>query len=319
MKFTIGEYRSGPGVALVLVALMAACGAPTTGAPTLTAPPTVTHFIPTPTAGDALATPPYSIFTNQEISPNGQWLVVTVRVSPTGNDPSPGMMTQLKVMQVAGTLEWVLMDRWMPYRSGFEGWNAFYWTEDGRYLYFADWWAPDGCAIFLDNSDWLRVELTTGKVDEIALSSTSFVVSPDRMTAAYVSNTSYPGAIGILDLRSRTERRLPLGDDELRSGNIVWAPDGSALAFVVIHNACQPGEETHSIERVDVSTLTRTTLVPDDQRRLFISEWNNINQIAVNDADGGRWLVDAQTGDMTKRAGTFNRHIPGMNFIASPP
>lgn len=300
-------------VAYVVAVILTACaGVPNNSFTPSMPQPEATGLLQTADVGLAPNSPspapqptsPYSVLSGASLSPDRQWIVSWVDVAPTDGSTSYGLHSQLKVTKVDNSATWLLADKWTPYRSGFDGWEPFHWSSDGRYMYFADWWAPDGCAVFEAVSDWRRVDLAAGTITEVVNDTSSLEFSPDGTTVAYISWSESKLALGIYDLQQGSERRLPLDIDigYQRAGNIVWSPDGTALVFATLADACQPSSENRSIERVDIESLSRTTLIREDRNLVWIAGWPNTDQVLIQDRNSGHWLLNPITGELSLAA-----------------
>jgi len=63
-------------------------------------------------------------------------------------------------------------------------------------------------------------------------------------------------------------------NEDLQDGHIVWSPDGTALVLTVAVNPCSPAEQrANSIVRVEVTTLSLTALIHQDDRLFTTIAW----------------------------------------------
>lgn len=297
--------RSVTVVALGLIAIaIGACGAPqntlvpqplgtTTLQPEQPSPISPANPSPIPSEQDHF---PYSVDSQVWLSPDQLWTAIGVKAWPPTPTDGHGVYFQLKVAKADNSVKWLVEETWEPYRSGMEGWEQPHWSIDGRYLYFARWWAPNGCAVFENTSDWYRVDLRTGKTTPIKLSISALAFSPDETAIAYISWSEPELKLGVYDLNAGTERLMKLDIGAARVGNIVWSPDGKALAFVALNNACEPGSEARSIEIVDLGSLSQTTLIRDDHQIASIVGWPKMGQLLIRNLSQADSLLDVNTG-----------------------
>jgi hypothetical protein len=98
------------------------------------------------------------------------------------------------------------------------GWRPFYWSADGKYIYFTcDHGPDDGSTKFFGNDlkdgDCVyRFDIETGKlvesIPEILPGYYAFTISPDGNQLLYSNQTETPVKIKSLDLNTQTEKTL---------------------------------------------------------------------------------------------------------------
>lgn len=204
--------------------------------------------------------------------------------------------TQLKVNSVDGAVEWVAVDEERDWGLGYTTPHPFHWSSDGRYLYFTNLPVPDGCALFVNGSDLNRLDLTSGEVIQVVPEvGLVLSLSPDESTLAYMGYGA-TGELTLRDLLNGSERKVPLGVEGGRAGNIVWSPDHAALMLVTTMDVCDP--QAQSIVHVDVLSLETTVLVENDPRLLTIVEWTGAERALLADKDGNPWSLDPATGEL---------------------
>jgi hypothetical protein len=144
-----------------------------------------------------------------------------------------------------------------------------------------------------------QVDLTDGSVTEIVPEvGPALSLSPDETLLAYIRWGAKE--LVLHDLASGSEQRVQLAaSSSLQAGNITWSPDGSELLLATASQPCNPPEWTQSIVRVNVSGLSVTTLIRDDDRLFSIVDWSEPARARLSDKDGNIWWLDAATGQLT--------------------
>jgi len=260
--------------------------------PTLPCPPT-----PTPTP-----TPEFiNLEIPQYISPDYRWYVTTTM---EGKE-----RVTMTVSLDAGQVVWLVED--LPYEAnipwGFSFPVPFYWSKDGRYLYYTHRGSGDGC--FAGDihrvEDLFRLDLTNGEVIKILdVGGTWVAFSPDEQ---YLASVSF-GASGIqitnlatgqtqtLDLLVRQED-IGMETDQRY---IVWAPNSRSLVFVIMSGVCSyPGESFYNwTVRVDLNPLSQRVLLEKDDRDLVPVLWTEQNQILTRDREGYLFWMNPADGSV---------------------
>lgn len=237
-------------------------------------------------------------------SPHGTWAAQTTAAFPMIDGTYVGEDTYYTHLKVTGrdhAQEWTVVDEWSVWALGYTTPQPFHWSRDSRYLYFTNRPQPDGCALFTNGSDLQRLDLSDGTVTEI-MPSVGLVLSlsPDEQTLAYVGY-QHRGMV-LRELATGKERNVNM-DDGVRgsTGSLVWSPDGTALMLTVAFPKCAPEDQRmHSIVRVDVETLSATTVIDQDPRLLTTAEWPEENRVVLIDETGDRWGMDPMTGQMAR-------------------
>jgi hypothetical protein len=269
--------------------------APTSTKPVATGKSPTTHTrTKTPTLAE-MESYPWS-----DTSPDGKWNAQGLAAFPT--DPKMGYYTQLKVAQVDGTVEWTAVDEWSALGLGYTTPQPFHWSRDGRYFYFTNAPAVDGCAVFVNGSDLQQVDLEDGSVTELAPSSGLWLsLSPDETTLAYIGY----GERGLVlrDLGTGAEREAKLDPGQnYAAGHVVWSPDGAALMLTLALQPCSTNwAASVSVLRVKVETLEQRTLVQEDERLFVTAQWPAPDAVLLQDEAGNLWWMDANTGQVGER------------------
>lgn len=287
-----------------------------TPAPAATSPiipavtPTLTKEVaamPSTVAGTPTATPSLTDFRVDmwsSTSPDGKWTAQVIVALPVISDTavSSSYYTQLKVSKRDGTTEWVIVDEWAEWGLGYTIPQPLHWSRDGRYLYYTNCPVPDGCAVFVNGSDLHRVDLNDGSVREIMPPVGLWLsLSPDETQLAYIGYGDR--GLVIQDLATGTERETKLDPGkDYQAGQIIWSPDSTAIVLALAIQPCSTDwAASTSILRVDMATLEQVLLISEDERLFIPEEWSTTNKVFLKDKGGDYWLMDATTGELTKK------------------
>ena len=261
----------------------------------------------TPITGTPTATPNFADFQVDRwssVSPDGEWKAQVIVALPTISDTaiSSNYYTQLKVSKMDDTTEWVIVDEWSEWGLGYTIPHPLHWSRDGRYLYYTNRPVPDGCAVFVNGSDLHRVDLNDGSVREIMPPVGLWLsLSPDETQLAYIGYGDR--GLVIRDLATGTERETKLDPGkDYQAGQIIWSPDSTAIVLALAIQPCSTDwAASTSILRVDIATLEQVLLISEDERLFIPEEWSTTNKVFLKDKGGDYWLMDATTGELTKK------------------
>lgn len=253
---------------------------------------------PAPTATPAKAAP-FDVDSNASVSPDGQWLAVTVALFPqAGGDQ---YYRQLRVVKSDQSAVWTPVDQWAPWGLGFPLPTVVHWSADGRYLYFADEIIPDGAGEFRFYADVRRLELRTGKLTTYTSSEgTALGLAADGRSLAFADDH-----VRVVDLRTGRERAWDFapgaGQARTRVSSLAWAPDGRSLLLTVLaeHGACDPDCWDRRVVKMDARTGALTPLPAAAGRPLRIMAWPEAARASVADEAGALWWLDTATGKLT--------------------
>jgi len=283
---------------------------PATASPTIipsqtSTPVVINQSTPIPATQTPEKTPvPKPIIVYESVSPDTRWTATTTRLYVDEQERSI-----FKVSNDGGRVEWeveneVYVDEppigfWFPV--------PFYWSKDGKYLYFAHRASGDGC--FGGNNhlgkDLKRLNLITGEVSQISSGGTYMAISPDENYLAAISfgdeginiqNLS-SGKLEILDLLIRHED-LGLETDQRY---ITWSPDSKSLVFVIMAGVCDFSVESYFnwIVRVDIESLSQTMVTERDEQGLVPISWIEKDKILTRDKEGKLWWMNPSTGEIS--------------------
>lgn len=233
-------------------------------------------------------------------SPDRKWTVqIEISEPVLSSEVQESFYVRVSVISQDAQSIWVPIAEWRGYGLGFLRPIVFHWSQDGEYLYLADYAIPDGCSGFGYTSNISRVTLRTGAIDKIAPQLEGVLsLSPGESTLVALGYKT----VSIHELQSGQDRMLEytVEADFWISGNIVWSPDGSAFLFAAIIDGCSPPEqETSSLFLVNARTGTIGTLVSNDARRLIVKEWSKTDQALLTDKEGKQYWLNTIGGTIT--------------------
>jgi hypothetical protein len=235
-------------------------------------------------------------------SPDGKWIALGMMEGPFLAGDEEKYHYQLKVVSADRAIERTMVDEIAHWGLGYITPRPFHWSKDGRYLYFTNEPVPDGCAVFVNGSDLQRVDLNTGRVQEMLPPGAWWLsLSADEKQVAYIYWNGEALEIVLRDLATGAERRAKLeaDRDDSQAGNIVWSPNGKTFVLAVATHPCDPDNWVNSIVRVERATLAQKVLIHEDRRLFSIEEWPQAAKVLLRDKDGGSWWIDATTGQVT--------------------
>lgn len=288
--------------ALVILLAAVGCVASPGATPAATAPfigATATPPAPgvtPPATVDATATNTW-----QSTSPDGQWIAEGSMRGPYLEGEQEKYHTSLTVRSRDGQVTWPVVDQVSNYGLGYTIPVPFTWSADGQRLYVTNQPVPDGCALFVNGSDLLRVDLAAGAVTQLVPPvASSLALSPDETQLAYVGWGAGPELV-VQPLAGGDSVRVPLAaeGDAAQAGNITWSPDGQSVLVTVAFNPCLEGQWTQSIVRVDLAPVLQTILVDRDARRPDTVSWTDPARAQLRDAAGQNWWLNVATGEVS--------------------
>jgi hypothetical protein len=236
-------------------------------------------------------------------SPDGLWKAEALLADPynaQGTFVGDMDYARLTLTRADGSQGWSPYEEWTPTGLGDSFIDRFYWSADGRYLYFSHSGAADGCGNpFTTNLH--RVDLQDGSLSEIPLDGigvNELTVSPDADRMAYRTEDG----LRVYDLESGEALTLPYnwpeGFDYL-VGGYAWSPDGGQLAFTFTHNFCDFSEDVQtSIQIMDLESGEIRILADHDPRMLHVTSWPEPGKLQVIDRDGIRSILAIESGDL---------------------
>jgi len=187
-----------------------------------------------------------SVRSLSSVSPDRQWRAEALLASFRGDTPYD--YARLTVSRTDYSGSWIPYDVLSEYDGLGTGYiSDFYWSADGRYLYFKHTAASEPCG-YPFTTKLHQVDLQNGSLSEIPLTGMWFgeiTISADARRMAY----RVEDGILIYDLADGNSRTLPYlwpeGHGYLVGWN-AWSTDGEELAFSITEPLCDSPERPHS-------------------------------------------------------------------------
>lgn len=235
----------------------------------------------------------------QFASPDGRWQATVRQTEPVVIDGPAYFHASLTVSD--GTVTWQPLAEWRGHGLGLAYPAIYRWSADGRFLYFTNKLAVDGCPVFVNGTDLYRLNLADGTVETVLDTGLTWNIglSPDETKLAYTYANDQGMVLELLDLLNGTKASVMVVEDSvwLQGGAIVWSPDGSQLALSVAHDPCS-GNWTHSIIQVDVAAMTAVSLLEKDDRRFVTTAWLEPQTLRLVDGQNSGWLFHLASAEL---------------------
>jgi WD40 repeat protein len=232
-----------------------------------------------------------------QTSPDGEWIAELWRASRPSQT-----YTQLKVLKLDGSVEWRPIDEWVEDGVGGTSPHPFHWSAEGRYFYYINQGAADGCGTpfaYLQKTD-----LATGVVAQVIPEVWGVLgLSPDGGSVAYA--TYGDDGLELYHLETGEMRSIPLSLEarsEWYASNITWSPDGRAVIVTAEVDTCGLTNGKQRLVRVDLETATQTVLLEDSAWRFWVAEWPEIGRVVLKEGGNNTWWMDAETGALAPSA-----------------
>ena len=237
----------------------------------------------------------------RSLSPDLRWTATTKRIWENEIEKSI-----FRVSNDHDTVVWeventVFVDE---HPGGFSFPVPWYWSKDGRYLYYLHQSSGDGCygGNTHGGDDLKKLDLATGNVEQISSGGRYVSMSPDER---YIATLSFAASgLTILDLTSHTTRTLdfflnqPDLGMELDQRYITWAPTSQELVFVIMAGVCDGGVESYYnwIVKVDIKSNSQKLLTEKDDQGFVPITWFEPDKILVRDKQGVLWWMNPNDG-----------------------
>lgn len=257
----------------------------------------VPQFSPTP----RLITPAPSegtVIDNSLVSPDGQWTA-----SPEYEDVSNGYHISLRIFNQDNSVVWMPVD-YTGEGLGHMAPIPRRWSNDSRYLFYAESTVYDGCADFLPLEDtWQQLDVETGEVNAFPLPyGRGHQISPNEIYLAYTT-AEEPLTLVILDLTTQAEKRAVLLPAETgkdgQGGRILWSPAGDELLLAVqTGNVCEGQKPAYFLLKVQVEDMMVSTL-HQGEAYYAPQKWDESGRILIMDWSRRSWWIDAASGEVT--------------------
>ena len=242
-----------------------------------------------------------SVDSFSSISQNGEWTAEAVLAKFSG-DAGHYNYTLLTVRDYADSIRWTPYEEWSESGLGESFLSTFYWSVDGRYLYFHDSGFAHGCPVRFVT--YLRqVDLTDGSLTEIPLTGLQLgeiTVSPSANLLVYQVKDGF----FVRDLVTGETRTIPVEwPEEQEVGWYAWSPEGKQLAFTIDQNPCVPAQGSEesksgtSIRILDLDSDAVQTLTNFDPRNLVVRGWDDPTALKVF-SNGEELLLQIDSGSL---------------------
>jgi hypothetical protein len=290
-----------PKLIVLLILLLVSCSKAVT-------PITVPTILPSPT--NTLAPTPTLTITPSPIVYPTQ--VYGLLLSPDGTKKIQSLdWNNYEVLTNDGKFLWSIS--YENKLGAFEpGWHPFYWSLDGKYIYFTCYHGPDdGSTKFFGNAlmdgDCIyRFDVDTGKlvelIPEILPGYYGFAISPDGSQLVYANQTETPVKIKLLDLNNFKERVLFTADEKiLEMGSFGWSPKLDKIIFTTLEMP-EDKKRAYSIFMLDLKSLKTQALISDFNEWLGLESWDEEGRIYYRDSYRAVWELNLESKMLTPLA-----------------
>ena len=225
-------------------------------------------------------------------SPDKQWTTNTMIALP--RETSGEYYQRMSVTSQDDQTTWLVVDEWAPFGAEYTAPFPLAWSRKEQALFWTYTPTPGGCVVFSNASDLHKLDLRTGASSQLLGPVGQWLaLSPDEGRVASVG----PGELAVYELATGVKQTVTLPEGQ--AGQIVWSPDGRALALTVDNDPCgDPANASTSILRVDTQSMTATALIERDPRRFSTQAWSLLGSVTLADKDGVTWQMDPQTGQV---------------------
>lgn len=249
-------------------------------------------------ASEATLPDPNSVAMADEIvsqSPSDNWRAEAVWSQPVADD---GLFfnfyAQLTVTD--GTTTWQPIAEWRNTEQGYRTPAPFAWSENGRFLYYANKGNPDGCIVLNNGGELWRLDLQNGDTEQLSDNLGWAMALSQTETALAVNGRSFTIRTFATDTEETVELPEPSFDWQL--GSMIWSPTDEHILLTQVVNPCGGGEATTAVLRVDVETLTAETILEAGEHNFTLIEWVREDEVQLEDANGQMWFIDVFSGEI---------------------
>jgi hypothetical protein len=219
--------------------------------------------------------------------PNGQWRFVSYAI-PDSNSPFTYVLAYVE--RLHGTHRIVIEESWQNSGLGFAYPNTSWWTDDGKFLYVADFATPDGCGYFGYGNNIQKVDLENEEITPVAADvQGAFSVSPDGKILAYVKQQD----IIFRNLGDGAEQHIhfDVPSANYLAGGITWDPSSDRIIFNVVNNPCS-FDSTFAIYTASQDTASATMAVPFSQNLYVFESWKKGDWPVFSGSDAKKYTLD---------------------------
>lgn len=193
-------------------------------------------------------------------------------------------LDELVVETIASGERWLAAEQLQACGGlGAFGLETLFWSPGSRRLYYstAREGVPDGCGF------WLKPFSVADTLSRQAEDLGGGVLSPDGRSMALWQSPD----LVVWQLDEGETARIPRAVQELPPGPTVWAPDGSALAYLQFSGDCQPEPPSYLV-LVSLGSRESITLLTLSDPVLGGLEWRDAGILTLWDEAGQRWEYD---------------------------
>ena len=237
------------------------------------------------------------------LNPDGGPFQGVVLPSPDGErvahsfvtyDDDGGGHVKILVFNVDGSDEIVVLEKYVESRPARP--TPIKWSADSQYLYAMN--VIEGVGAY-GGLDLNRIEIQTGISEtifpDLDYLSTISVSLDERYAARILRGETLKLVIKALE--TGDEMTLLLPSEYYQAGEMVWAPDSSAVLISVWGH--EGDVDTFSVLYVDLVEQEVNVLFPDEGRFLRPVAWQVMDVIWLNDNEGNLWRMEADNLQMT--------------------
>ena len=238
------------------------------------------------------------------VSPSGLWTAVTCY--STG-DQAP--ITFARVASQDHSQIWDVEYELGTSQTYGNVWPA-HWSQDNNYLYLVEMSEWDGCCTYFWQAEQLvRLNLSNGYVSYVLRASEfqsrsvyAFEFSQTDRWLAYISNSTSPLAIKIVDMQSGLVESFELKNGLDQAGDFLWSRDELRIIFSYAARVGGGDDFRFGIGLLELQTKRQRTYETPADGVFSASEWRDDNSVVftVRGQADSRWRLNTETGEWTQ-------------------
>ncbi len=242
------------------------------------------------------------IVVDLSISPNGEWIAETIRLTEGSSD-----LITFIVRSTTGDTSWTVEES--VFEDGpFVGLDfpyAFTWSSKGDYLFFTHRGGGDGCFMPSEYSGkgLDRLDLVSGDVTKVLDRPSSWMaLAPGEENLAYVESWDQ---LILRNMETGVDLHLPnlFDKDELACPvesaiySVYWSPRGEYLLATYLCGPCGV-QFLSTIIIIDMNNLSTSTVISQSDLSLLPVEWSEPDLFILKGIDGEKWEYYISTGKL---------------------